>query len=232
MKFKVFFILIVLIVLFSNAQTQVSSGKLDVYKDFSSKYVTARTIEVWLPDNYNFNTKYAVLQMHDGQMLFDEKTTWNKQSWNVDETAIKLIQNKITKPFIVVGIYNDGKNRHADYFPQKPFEKLSSNEKELVSKQLKVNGRTIEDFKPNFDNYLKFLVHELKPKIDKTYHVAPDKNNTFIRHVFTFANKSRYNYKKNNYKNKNYQTRFFEGQDHCEIAWSSRLQNPLNFLLK
>jgi predicted alpha/beta superfamily hydrolase len=105
MKFKILTI-ILLNTIITNAQTQVSSGKLDIYKDFQSKYVTPRTIEVWLPDNYNSNTKYAVLYMHDGQMLFDEKTTWNKQSWNVDQTATILIQNKTTKPFIVVGIYN------------------------------------------------------------------------------------------------------------------------------
>jgi predicted alpha/beta superfamily hydrolase len=169
-----------LFVCISNAQTQVSSGKLEVYKDFYSKYVTARTIEVWLPEGYNSNTKYAVLYMHDGQMLFDSNTTWNKQSWEIDEMATKLMQDKNVKPFIVVGIYNGGKTRHTDYFPQKPYENLNNEEKQLVTNQLKEKGRIETDFKPISDNYLKFLVQELKPMIDKTYSVATDKENTFI----------------------------------------------------
>ena len=116
--------------LITHAQPQVTSGKLEVYKDFPSQYVTARTVEVWLPEGYNTNTKYAVLYMHDGQMLFDENTSWNKQSWGVDETATKLMAQKTVKPFIVIGVYNGGQTRHSDYFPQKPFENLSQRERQ------------------------------------------------------------------------------------------------------
>ena len=37
-----------------------------------------------------------------------------------------------------------------------------------------------EVFQPVSDNYLKFLVTELKPLIDRTYSTFPDVNNTFI----------------------------------------------------
>jgi predicted alpha/beta superfamily hydrolase len=177
MKYKVFFLLLVFLL---NAQTQVSRGKLEVYKDLPSQYVTSRTIEVWLPEGYNSKTKYSVLYMHDGQMLFDSNTTWNKQSWEIDEMATKLMQDKNVKPFIVVGVYNGGKTRHIDYFPQKPFETLKKNEKEMVTNQLKEKGKIETNFKPISDNYLKFLVQELKPMIDKTYSVATDNENTFM----------------------------------------------------
>lgn len=178
---KIYFIVFFIVILCkSNAQPQISSGKLEIYNDFTSKFVTKRTVEVWLPNNYNTNIKYAVLYMHDGQMLFDENTTWNKQSWNIDEMATKLMSSKTVKPFIVVGIYNGGLTRHSDYFPQKPFENLSTEEKEFVNNQLKEKGRTIDNFLPNSDNYLKFLIKELKPMIDKKYSVFTDKKNTFI----------------------------------------------------
>jgi predicted alpha/beta superfamily hydrolase len=177
MKYKIFFLLLVFLL---NAQTQVSRGKLEVYKDLPSQYVTSRTIEVWLPEGYNSKTKYSVLYMHDGQMLFDSNTTWNKQSWEIDEMATKLMQDKNVKPFIVVGVYNGGKTRHIDYFPQKPFETLKKNEKEMVTNQLKEKGKIETNFKPISDNYLKFLVQELKPMIDKTYSVATDNENTFM----------------------------------------------------
>jgi predicted alpha/beta superfamily hydrolase len=85
-----------------------------------------------------------------------------------------------TKEFIVVGIWNSGKSRHANYFPQKPFENLSQSQKDFVSKQLQISGRTTDTFQPNSDNYLKFMVKELKPYIDKNYSVFKDQKNTFI----------------------------------------------------
>ena len=57
------------------AQIEVSSGKVERLALFPSKYIAARNIDIWLPEGYNSNEKYAVLYMHDGQMLFDAKTT-------------------------------------------------------------------------------------------------------------------------------------------------------------
>ena len=49
-----------------------------------------------------------------------------------------------------------------------------------MNKQLQTPGKPIEVFKPVSDNYLKFLVTELKPFIDKKYSVYKDMNHTFI----------------------------------------------------
>ncbi|MCB9202924.1 MAG: esterase [Flavobacteriales bacterium] len=159
---------------------QASVGKIDKYENFNSKYVTDRNVEVWLPENYSKNKKYAVLYMHDGQMLFDSATTWNKQAWDVDDTAQRLMNEKKVRDFIVVGIWNGGQTRHIDYFPQKPYESLTESQKEYVQDKLNETGRIKGDFMPNSDNYLKFLVQELKPFIDKKYSVKIDKENTFI----------------------------------------------------
>ena len=64
---------------------QVSSGMLEFHKDFPSRYVTPRTVSVWLPDGYRAGEECCVIYMHDGQMLFDSTTTWNRQEWKVDE---------------------------------------------------------------------------------------------------------------------------------------------------
>ena len=156
------------------------AGKIDLYENFGSKYITERNVEVWLPENYSTRKKYAVLYMHDGQMLFDSTTTWNHQSWDVDNVATKLLQGHKVQDFIVVGVSNGGKTRHADYFPQKPFESLTQDQKDFVTKQLQGAGRTTEAFIPVSDNYLKFLVTELKPFIDKKYPVHKDRSHTFI----------------------------------------------------
>lgn len=159
---------------------KVDFGSIDHIENFPSKYVDARNIDIWLPESYDGKKKFAVLYMHDGQMLFDSTATWNKQSWNAHDVATQLIKTKKVKDFIIVGIWNSGPNRHADYFPQKPFESLTATEKDTIFHQLKNRTNSSENFKPNSDNYLKFLVTELKPMIDKKYAVHKDKKNTFV----------------------------------------------------
>jgi enterochelin esterase-like enzyme len=118
--------------------------------------------------------------MHDGQMLYDAATTWNKQSWEIDEVAGKLIQEGKTKKFIVVGIWNNGQKRHPEYFPKKPYESLSQTQKDTITAQLQKAGRTKEVFQPISDLYLKFLVTELKPYIDQHFATLKDRGNTVI----------------------------------------------------
>jgi enterochelin esterase-like enzyme len=153
--------------------SKVSSGKIEHFENFKSNFVDARNIDVWLPDGYSDKEKYAVLYMHDGQMLFDADITWNKQSWEVDEVAGKLITENKTQKFIVVGIWNNGEYRHSEYFPQRIIKDIPEPTKKiLVEEQLKN--------KPQSDNYLKFLVTEVKPFIDKTFATKTDRKNTFV----------------------------------------------------
>jgi predicted alpha/beta superfamily hydrolase len=164
-----------------NELPKVVSGTLDRIENFNSKYVTSRNIDIWLPENYSSEKKYSVLYMHDGQMLYDPEQGWNKQAWNVDDAATKLIENNSIKDFIIVGIWNGGETRHSDYFPQKPFESLTQSELDTVNNQLKRSHVPLKNtFKPQSDNYLKFIVEELKPYIDKNYSVLTKKENTFV----------------------------------------------------
>ena len=160
---------------------KVSSGKIEQIENFKSKFITSRNIDVWLPEGYDESKKYAVLYMHDGQMLFDAENSWNKQAWEIDDAASKFFNSNAIKEFVVVGIYNGGATRHSDYFPQKPFESLVKSQKDTVNAQLKRSHVSQkESFIPESDNYLKFLVEELKPFIDKTYSVYRNKENTFV----------------------------------------------------
>ena len=158
-----------------------SSGQIVRIENFNSVYVPARNVDVWLPDNYTASKKYAVLYMHDGQMLFDSSITWNKQEWGVDETLTQLMQQNKIRDCIVVGIWNGGKSRHPEYFPQKPFEALSKENQKLVYNAYRSGGQSIFSGLPiSSDKYLKFLVEELKPFIDKTYSTFIDPSNTFV----------------------------------------------------
>ena len=95
-------------------------GQLFRVEDFPSEFITPRNVDVWLPENYSSSKKYAVLYMHDGQMLFDSTTTWNQQEWKVDEWATRLMNEGKTKDFIVVAPWNINSERYSDFFPQKP----------------------------------------------------------------------------------------------------------------
>ncbi len=156
------------------------SGSVDFIESFSSAFVSDRNVEVWLPDGYSPKKKYSVLYMHDGQMLYDPSTTWTGSSWNIDDELTKLSKEGKITDVIVVGIWNSGGARHADYFPQKPFESLSQEQKDFVTKKLQETARATDTFKPVSDNYLKFIVSELKPFIDNKYSVYKDKKHTFI----------------------------------------------------
>ena len=92
-------------------QQKADAGQLDIYENFATELIPQRTVLVWLPEDYNPQNRYAVLYMHDGQMLFDEQTSWNKQSWNVDAVAQRLQDEGRCRPFIVVGIDNHPTNR-------------------------------------------------------------------------------------------------------------------------
>jgi predicted alpha/beta superfamily hydrolase len=159
----------------------VPNGTIERIEKLASKYVDARNIDIWLPEGYTPRKKYAVLYMHDGQMLFDSTTTWNKKSWGVDKIITRLLKEGKLKDLIVVGIWNGDKSRHADYFPQKPFESLDAPRKEIVLNAARNNGVSIfGNYKIQSDGYLSFLVEELKPVIDKKYSTKKDRANTFI----------------------------------------------------
>ncbi|MBI1783318.1 MAG: alpha/beta hydrolase [Sphingobacteriales bacterium] len=180
MKFIVPITVLLMLSLAGNAQLpKLASGTLKRFENFSSKYVSARNVDVWLPDGYSKVKKYAVLYMHDGQMLFDSALTWNKQSWDVDDVLTGLKDENVIRDVIVVAIWNTS-SRHTDYFPQKPFDYLSHAEKDTVSARLKQMGATKKSFQPQSDNYLKFIVKELKPFIDKNFSTYTNKENTFI----------------------------------------------------
>jgi len=169
-----------LMVLAQDPLPKVVSGKIERVADFRSRYVALRNVDVWLPEGYSDATKYGVLYMHYGQMLFDPEYSWNKQAWDLDDVASELLTAGKVDNFIVVGIWNSGQNRHPDYFPQKPFEQLTQTEKDTVTAQLKRAGRTDKEFRARSDDYLRFVVEELKPHIDKTYSVDIDPAHTYI----------------------------------------------------
>jgi predicted alpha/beta superfamily hydrolase len=91
-----------------------------------------------------------VLYVHDGQNVFDPRTSLNGYDWRVDEVADSLIRANKMQEVIIVGIYNS------------PDRTMEYSDSEL--------GR----------GYIDFVASELKPMIDKNYRTKPDAKNTAV----------------------------------------------------
>lgn len=158
----------------------LAGGKLYRVNPFPSKYVEARKVDIWTPENYSEDRKYSVLYMHDGQNLFDATTTWNAQEWMVDEIATNLMKTDSIKNFIVVGIHSISELRHFDYFPRKPFLMLTQKNQDSIIQATHIDNPEISIESLKSDDYLKFIVSELKPWIDKNYSTSKGAKNTLI----------------------------------------------------
>ncbi|MCX7043336.1 MAG: alpha/beta hydrolase-fold protein [Gammaproteobacteria bacterium] len=152
---------------------KASSGSIERLADFPSRFVPARNIDVWLPEGYGAGKRYNVIYMHDGQMLFDADTTWNKQAWNIDDTVARLMREGRIPDTIVVGIWNRADYRYAEYYPKKYLAYTDkASRKHYV--QAAQRGKSLSD------NYLRFIVRELKPAIDRRYATRPGPESTFM----------------------------------------------------
>lgn len=155
-------------------------GKIYRIEDFSTKFIKPRNVDIWVPTNYSKEKKYSVLYMHDGQMLFDASITWNKQEWMVDEVLSKLTSENKIEEVIVVAIWNLPAIRHADLFPKKPLLSLTKEEQKLTFENAHKLGYKFDLEDLNSDNYLKFIVEEVKPFVDANFSVFTDADHTAI----------------------------------------------------
>lgn len=160
-----------------NSETTSQSDSLEAKPQFRQTFeMDNRKIEIWLPPSYfdSQNQRYPVLYMHDGQNIFDSATAYGGEEWGIDENLSELIENQEAREAIVVGIWNAQAARTAQYIPQKMLAKLSLEGEAQKAFYSKLGA------KPFADDYLKFLVSELKPYIDKEFRTQPDANNTFM----------------------------------------------------
>jgi enterochelin esterase-like enzyme len=161
-----------LVLVATPAAAEVSAGRLVDLGVVQSKFTDPRRVQLWLPSGYQPNgRKYAVLYMHDGQNLFDKKSAGYGMEWEIDEHLDALIQSGKVRPTIVVGIWNTPK-RLQEYVPSKAFDGLPADYRDKV--------RALYGGDPLSDGYLKFIVRELRPMIDRRFNVKTDRANTVI----------------------------------------------------
>jgi predicted alpha/beta superfamily hydrolase len=134
------------------------TGTLRLHKALESGSVErSRDVIVYLPPDYNeTHQRYPVLYLHDGQNLFDPATAFAGQDWGLDELAEELIQSGQIQPIVIVGVYNAGEKRMAEYTH--------------VRDRRGRGGRARK--------YAQFLIQDLKPFIDSEYRTLTDCANT------------------------------------------------------
>ena len=95
--------------------------RLRLHRGFPSHYLPdRRDLIVYLPSGYDQHPErsYPVLYMQDGQNLFDPRTSFIPgRTWQVREHADAAIEAGEIEPLIIVGIYNTGDRRLAEYTP-------------------------------------------------------------------------------------------------------------------
>jgi predicted alpha/beta superfamily hydrolase len=123
----------------------------------SPELQNARTVMVYLPPGYDdaLDERYPVLYVHDGNNVFDAKTSATGVEWGLDETAQYLITRGRIDKLIIVGVFNTPQ-RTREYGP---FED--------------------REYGGGFaDAYLEFIAATLKPFIDRTYRTRPGREHT------------------------------------------------------
>jgi enterochelin esterase-like enzyme len=133
---------------------------LRLHKAFKSEYLPDnRDVIVYLPPGYDEESarSYPVLYLHDGQNLFDGRTSFVKgRTWKVREQADAAIKAGEVAPLVIVGIYNTGDRRMAEY--------THDHNQQMAGGQA--------------DAYGKLLTRELMPWIASRYRVRQDRQAT------------------------------------------------------
>lgn len=170
--FRIIAFFTLLFFLLSACRNTTNNNIIEI-KGFKSNYVAPRNLSIWLPPGYDEEKTagYPVLYMHDGQNLFDSLYSYGGKDWGVDEWIPKLVSENKIPPVIVVGIWNTH-YRFREYNPSKPFNTLPDSLKQLITNEY--GGPALGD------EYLKFIVTELKPYIDSVYNTQPERDNTII----------------------------------------------------
>jgi predicted alpha/beta superfamily hydrolase len=153
---------------------EYSGGELIHYPEMKSRYVASRRVDVWLPPSYNDrgDKRYPVLYMHDGQNLFEPSLAFTGVDWGVDEALTRLASGGDIDEVIVVAVWNTG-FRFREYLPAEAFTAPGAGAT-LARLEQEYGGG------PLSDQYLQFLVNDLKPFIDSTFATLADARHTSI----------------------------------------------------
>jgi predicted alpha/beta superfamily hydrolase len=101
--------------------------RLRLHRGFWSNHLPdARDLIVYLPPGYDDEPErtYPVLYMQDGQNMFDPRTSFIPgRTWEMREQADDAIEAGEVEPLLIVGIYNTGERRLAEYTHERDWQR-------------------------------------------------------------------------------------------------------------
>ncbi|MHB8520382.1 MAG: alpha/beta hydrolase [Limisphaerales bacterium] len=132
----------------------------------STNLAEDRVVRIYLPPSYETapRRRYPVLYLHDGQNAFTTAGTnvafgWG--NWALDETVNRLVSETKMREIIMVAV-DCSAQRYLDYRgPAYPFTPAEV-------KAMKRPPRAPDD-DARYTRYTRFLIDELKPRIDRDY---------------------------------------------------------------
>jgi predicted alpha/beta superfamily hydrolase len=134
--------------------------RLRLHRAFRSRHLPdARDLIVYLPPGYEDQPErsYPVLYMQDGQNLFDPQTSFIKgRTWEMREQADEVIEAGDVEPLVIVGIYNTGDRRLAEYTHERDWQRGGG----------------------EADGYGRLLTEDLMPWITARYRVRAERAST------------------------------------------------------
>lgn len=133
--------------------------RLRLHRGFQGQHLPdARDLIVYLPPDYEKDPHraYSVLYMHDGQNLFDPTTSFAGCTWEVREHADAAFEAGEIEPLVIVGIYNTGHRRLAEYTHERDFQRGGG----------------------EANHYGRLLIEEIMPFIANRYRVRTEREST------------------------------------------------------
>jgi len=134
---------------------------LDTHELPSLHLNTIRRLTVWTPPRPRTRraSPYPVLYLNDGQNLFDPARAFAGNTWQVAETAARLVRTRRIPPLIIVGIDHGGVRRNREYLPVE-------------------DARNPTAKNPLGREYAEFVTREVMPFIARMYPIARGASNT------------------------------------------------------
>lgn len=146
-------------------------NEMPVASDFLE---SPRTVRIYLPPSYGASRKrrYPVMYAHDGQNVFSSagsESCYGWGNWDLDHTVERLVAEERMQEIIVVAVDNS-RSRYKELRGRLCPEMRGAGKA----------GQTVDLGKENerFDAYAKFLIKELKPRIDREFRTLKSASNT------------------------------------------------------
>ena len=119
-----------------------------------------RGVWIYLPPTYDENpaARFPVVYMHDGQNLFNPATAFGGQPWYAQDALNQGAESGAIREAIIVGVENTA-DRINEYTPTRDTGRMTGGRGEL---------------------YLRMLVEEVKPLIDRSYRTLPGRGDTVL----------------------------------------------------